>query len=88
MARESQVSPRRTTLRPLMGGTTRDLMGSCSPLGSCTTACGPCAIALCTASCSNSARNAINAALEAPARKSTHQETFLTNAQEPLSRSV
>ena len=51
MALESQVSPSNTTLRPFMGGTTSDLTGTCSPLGSCTSACGPSRMALCTASC-------------------------------------
>ena len=51
MALESQVSPSNTTLRPLMGGTTSDLTGTCSPPGSCTSACGPSRMALCTASC-------------------------------------
>ncbi len=51
MARELQVSPSSTTLRPRRGGRTRERTGTAWPPGSATGADGPCRIASLTASC-------------------------------------
>lgn len=51
MARELQVSPSSTTLRPLRGGRTSERTGMLDPLASATGADGPCRIASLTASC-------------------------------------